>query len=234
MREDLMPKQAPRSINMIQLGRALTDPTLAPPIRALYVYNSNPAAVCPNQSLVLRGLARQDLFTVVHEQVLTDTAHYADLVLPATTSMEHLDIYRSFGQLTLQLAKPAIPPQGEARSNWRVFGELARALGVASDHYARSEEAVIREFLAKGGATTRGISYEQLERDGWARVHVPTPYVPCADGAPTQPGVVVVEGIWWHRFHPGGRGVNVLTSDRTSDMGGGPAFHSNLVEIERA
>src|SRR5438876_3477026 len=165
-RVDLMPKQAPRTINMIQLGRALTDPAMTPPVRALYVYNSNPAAVCPNQSLVLRGLAREDLFTVVHEQVLTDTAHYADLVLPATTSMEHLDIYRSFGQLTLQLAKPAIPPQGEARSNWRVFGELARALGVATDHYARSEEAVIREFLAKGGATTRGISYEQLERDG--------------------------------------------------------------------
>ena len=341
-RVDLMPKQAPRTINMIQLGRALTDPAMTPPVRALYVYNSNPAAVCPNQSLVLKGLAREDLFTVVHEQVLTDTAHYADLVLPATTSMEHLDIYRSFGQLTLQLAKPAIPPQGEARSNWRVFGELARALGVASDHYARSEEAVIREFLAKGGATTRGISYEQLERDGWARVDVPTPYVPFADGAPTrsgkvefyserlaqqglpplptwsplaegpanealaaryplqcivppnrfflnssfsqselmrrrqrqpivmmaaadarqrgladgararvfndrgsalfavkvtdatQPGVVVVEGIWWHRFHPGGRGVNVLTSDRVSDMGGGPAFHSNLVEVEQA
>src|SRR5438046_4350038 len=175
---------------MIRLGRALTDRDMAPPVKTLYVYSSNPAAVCPNQTLVLRGLARQDLFTVVHEQVLTDTAHYADLVLPATTSMEHLDIYRSFGQLTLQLAKPAIPPQGEARSNWRVFGDLARAMGVAADHYARSEEAVIREFLAKGGATTRGISYEQLERDGWARVDVPTPYVPFADGAPTRSGKV--------------------------------------------
>src|SRR5438445_1324129 len=189
-RPDLMPAPPPRVINMIRLGRALTDRDMAPPVKTLYVYSSNPAAVCPNQTLVLRGLAREDLFTVVHEQVLTDTAHYADLVLPATTSMEHLDIYRSFGQLTLQLAKPAIPPQGEARSNWRVFGELARALGVASDHYARSEEAVIREFLAKGGATTRGISYEQLERDGWARVHVPTPYVPFADGAPTRSGKV--------------------------------------------
>jgi anaerobic selenocysteine-containing dehydrogenase len=341
-RVDLLPMQAPRTINMIQLGRALTDPAMAPPVRALYVYNSNPAAVCPNQSLVLRGLAREDLFTVVHEQILTDTAHYADLVLPATTSMEHLDIYRSFGQLTLQLAKPAIPPQGEARANWRVFADLAQALGVATDHYARDEEAVIREFLAKGGATTHGISYEQLERDGWARVDVPTPYVPFADGAPTrsgkvefyserlaqqgmpalptwsplaegpantelharyplqcivppnrfflnssfsqserlrrrqgapivmmsaadatrrgltdgdtarvyndrgsaeftvrmtdatQTGVVVIEGIWWHRFHPGGRGVNVLTSDRTADMGSGPAFHSTLVEIARA
>ena len=341
-RPDLMPVRPPRTVNMIQLGRALTDPDMAPPVRALYVYNSNPAAICPNQSVVLRGLAREDLFTVVHEQVLTDTAHYADLVLPATTSMEHLDLYRSFGQITLQLAKPVLPPQGEARPNWRVFGDLARALGVATAHYARDEEAVIREFLATGGATTRGISYEQLERDGWARVDVPSPYMPFADGAPTrsgkvelysaglaeqgfpalptwtplaegpanrdlaaryplqcivppnrfflnssfsqsallrrrqeqpvvmmsaedaarrrladgdrarvfndrgsalfavkvtdatQPGVVVVEGIWWHRFHPGGRGVNVLTSDRPADVGGGPALHSNPVEVERA
>ena len=340
-RADLMPKRAPRIVNMIQLGRALTDPAMTPPVRALYVYNSNPAAICPNQSLVLRGLAREDLFTVVHEQVLTDTAHYADIVLPATTSMEHLDLYRSFGQLTLQLAPPVLPPQGEARPNWAVFGALARALGVAREHYAKTEEALIREFLARGGATTRGITYEQLERDGWARVDVPTPYLPFADGAPTpsgkvelfaprlvdrglpalptwtplaegpanaalsaryplqcivppnrfflnssfsqsallrtrqqeprvmmsaedaaargladgdrarvfndrgsalfgvrvtdatQPGVVVVEGIWWHRFHPGDRNVNVLTSDRVADMGGGPALHSNLVEVER-
>jgi anaerobic selenocysteine-containing dehydrogenase len=341
-RADLMPSPAPRTVNMIQLGRALTDPALAPPVRALYVYNSNPAAICPNQSLVLAGLAREDLFTVVHEQVMTDTAHYADLVLPATTSMEHLDLYRSFGQLTLQLARPVLPPQGEARPNWAVFAELARALGVAEAHYAKSEEALIREFLAKGGPTNRAITYEQLARDGWARLHVPTPYLPFADGAPTpsgkvefyaerlaqrglpalptwtplaegpasaalaaryplqcivppnrfflnssfsqsallrrrqqtprvmmaaadaaprglahgdrarvfndrgsalfqvqvtdatRPGVVVVEGIWWHRFHPGDRNVNVLTSDRVADMGGGPAFHSNLVEIERA
>src|SRR5205814_1222536 len=78
--------------------RALTDPDMRPPVKALYVYSSNPAAVCPNQTLVLRGLAREDLFTVVHEQVMTDTAHYADLALPATTSMEHADLYRSFGQ----------------------------------------------------------------------------------------------------------------------------------------
>ena len=104
-RPDLLPRPAPRVINMIQLGRALTDPALAPPVKALYVYSSNPAAVCPNQSLVLRGLAREDLFTVVHEQVMTDTARYADLVLPATTSMEHEDLYRSYGQFYLQLAR---------------------------------------------------------------------------------------------------------------------------------
>ena len=97
---------------------------------ALYVYNSNPAAVCPNSSLVLEGLAREDLFTVVHEQVQTDTADYADLLLPATTSMEHLDVYRSFGHLYLQLAEPVIAPREEARTNWEVFGQLARAMGM--------------------------------------------------------------------------------------------------------
>src|SRR5436190_11749554 len=142
-RPDLMPTPAPRMINMIQLGRALTDRAMSPPVRALYVYSSNPAAVCPNQTLVLKGLEREDLFTVVHEQVMTDTAHYADLVLPATTSMEHLDLYRSFGQLTLQLAHPVLPPQGEAKSYWDAFGLLARALGVATEHYARGYDAAL-------------------------------------------------------------------------------------------
>jgi anaerobic selenocysteine-containing dehydrogenase len=341
-RPDLMPRRAPRVINMIQLGRALTDPDLSPPVKALYVYSSNPAAICPNQRLVLAGLAREDLFTVVHEQVMTDTARWADLVLPATTSMEHEDLYRSFGQLYLQLAAPVVAPVGEARSNWEVCGMLARALGVAESHYARTPEALIRELLARGDASVRGITYERLRDEGSVRLALPRPYLPFADGAPTRsgrvefyseslaarglpalptwtplregpsadgesgryplqcivppnrfflnssfsqsdllrrrqgtptvmlapadaeargvvdgdpvrvesargaatftarvtdatrPGVAVIEGIWWHRFHPGGVGVNVLTDDRTTDMGGGPALHSNMVEITRA
>jgi len=340
-RPDLMPDPPPRVVNMIELGRALTDPGLAPPVKALYVYSSNPAAVCPNQDLVLAGLARDDLFTVVHEQVMTDTAQHADLVLPATTSMEHEDLYRSFGQFYVQLALPVIPPPGEARSNWEVFGLLARALGVAEGHYARPPADLIREFLARGDATVRDITYERLREEGSVRLNLPRPYMPFADGAPTdsgrvelysarlaarglpalptwtplregpetaalraryplqcivppnrfflnssfsqserlrrrqgsptvlvapadaaargiadgdavrvesargaarftarvtdatRAGVVVIEGIWWHRFHPGGRGVNVLTDDRTADMGGGPALHSNLVELTR-
>src|SRR5207247_2181132 len=108
-RPDLQPAPPARIVNMIHLGRVLTDGPPGPAIRALYVYSSNPAAVCPNQTLVLEGLAREDLFTVVHEQVLTDTAYYADLVLPATTSMEHLDLYRSYGQFTLRLARQGLP-----------------------------------------------------------------------------------------------------------------------------
>ena len=341
-RPDLLPARRPRIVNMIRLGRALCDRTLRPPIRALYVYSSNPAAVCPDQTRVLAGLARDDLFTVVHEQVLTDTARYADLVLPATTSMEHLDLYRSYGQFTLQLAEPVLPPQGEAKSNWEVCGLLARALGVAEAHYARTPEELIRAFLAAGDASVRGITLERLRERGWVRLDLPRPYLPFAHGAPTpsgrvefyserlraqglpalptwtplvegpadaalaaryplqclvppnrfflnssfgqserlrarqgpptvllapadaaargiregdavrvesprgavrltarvtdatRPGVAVIEGIWWHRFNPGGRGVNTLTSDREADLGGGPAFHSNLVEVSPA
>src|SRR3989441_7376484 len=189
-RPDLMPTSPPRIVNMIHLGRALTDRRQAPAIRSLYVYSSNPAAVCPNQTLVLAGLAREDLFTVVHEQVLTDTAFYADLVLPATTSLEHLDLYRSYGQVTLQLAQPALPPQGQAKSNWEVFPLLARPMGVAAEHYAKSPEALIREFLAKGDATVQGITFEELETRGWVRVNLPRPYTPFAHGAPTPSGEV--------------------------------------------
>src|SRR2546422_5793540 len=189
-RPDLMPAPPPRVINMIRLGRALTDRDMAPPVKTLYVYSSNPAAVCPNQTLVLRGLAREDLFTVVHEQVITDTAHYADLVLPATTSMEHADLYRSFGHFYFQYAEPVIAPQGEARSNWDVFAALARALGVATDHYARGHDAALRNALAGGAPHVSAIARERLKRDPSVRRALPRPYMPFAEGAPTPSGKV--------------------------------------------
>jgi anaerobic selenocysteine-containing dehydrogenase len=341
-RRDLLPSPPPRTINMVQLGRALTDPDLRPPVMALYVYNSNPAAVCPNSSLVLEGLAREDLFTVVHEQVQTDTADYADLLLPATTSMEHLDLYRSFGHLYLQLAEPVIAPLGEARSNWEVFGQLARAMGIRDRHYETPLAELIDANLRAAGPVAEGVTHDRLRAERSARLVVPRPFLPFADGAPTPsgrvefysdtllrqgmpalptyvplresrdnpaiggryplrchvppnrfflnssfsqsallrarqggptvlvhpddaalreieagdlvavandrgralftavlsdntpPGQVVVEGIWWHKFMPGGRGVNVLTSDGLADMGGGPAFHSTMVDVTRA
>jgi len=150
-RPDLMPTAAPRLINMIQLGRALTDPDLAPPVKALYVYNANPASIVPNQELVLRGLAREDLFTVVHEQHLTDTTDYADLVLPATTSMEHTDCYKSYGHFYVQLARPVIAPEGEARSNWAVTRLLAPAMGLRDPHFSKSEYDLLREALGMFG-----------------------------------------------------------------------------------
>jgi anaerobic selenocysteine-containing dehydrogenase len=121
---------ATRRINMNQLGKALTEYT-DPPIKALFVYNSNAAVTSPNQRAVLRGLEREDLFTVVFEQVMTDTARYADVLLPATTFLEGYDIARGYGPISLRLGKPVVEPVGESRSNAEVFGELSTRLGVA-------------------------------------------------------------------------------------------------------
>ena len=120
---------APRQVNMTQLGRVLTEPQ-TPPIRALFVYNANPVAMTPNQNLILRGLAREDLFTVVHDQVLTDTARFADILLPATTVFEQPELHKSYGHYFLQYSDPVIPPVGESLSNPELFARLARAMGL--------------------------------------------------------------------------------------------------------
>src|SRR5581483_10867612 len=114
-----------RLVNMTELGQALTRVD-HPPVKAIVVYNSNPAAIAPNQNAVLAGLRREDLFTVVLEQFQNDTADYADILLPATTFLEHTDLYLSWGHLHLQLARPALPPPGEARPNFAVFRDLAK------------------------------------------------------------------------------------------------------------
>jgi anaerobic selenocysteine-containing dehydrogenase len=189
-RPDLRPEPPPRTINMVRLGRALTDPDLAPPVKALYVYNANPAAVCPNQTLVRQGLAREDLFTVVHEQHLTDTTRYADLVLPATTAMEHTDVYTSYGHLHLQLAEPVVAPPGEARSNWAVVRALARALGLSDPHFDRDEAGLIRDLLDSGHPSVAGITWERLRRERSVRLGVERPWMPFARGAPTPSGKV--------------------------------------------
>src|ERR1700686_39469 len=120
--------RAARVVNMAQLGSALTELD-APPVKAMVVYNSNPAAIAPNQNLVLQGLRREDLFTVVLEQLQTDTADYADILLPATTFLEHTDIYFAYGHHYLPLARPALPAPGEARSNVETFRALALRMG---------------------------------------------------------------------------------------------------------
>jgi anaerobic selenocysteine-containing dehydrogenase len=340
-RRDLMPTPAPRIVNMIKLGRVLTETNLNPPVKALYVYNSNPASIAPNQELVLAGLAREDLFTVVHEQHLTDTTDYADIVLPATTSMEHVDLYKSFGHLYVQLADPVIEPAGESRSNWQVVQLLARAMGLTDPHFAKDEPTLMREALGSNDPSLAGITYERLRAERSVRLGVGRPYLPFAHGAPTpsgkvefvssafaqaglpalptwtplvegpeneevsrryplqcivppnrfflnssfsqsemlrrrqhgpsvflhpedarergiaegdsvevrsargaarftatvtedtRPGVAVIEGIWWSKHQAGARGVNAITDDREADVGGGPALHSNLVQVAR-
>ncbi|WP_242393694.1 molybdopterin oxidoreductase family protein [Anaeromyxobacter oryzisoli] len=145
--EDLLPRPT-RQVSMNQLGRALAELS-DPPIRAMYVWGSNPAAVAPDQNAVLRGLAREDLFLVVHERFMTDTARHADVVLPATTSLEHADLYRSYGHYAVQRARPAIPPLGEARSNWDVSRALAAAMGLEEPLFRMSTDEVIELLLAR-------------------------------------------------------------------------------------
>jgi anaerobic selenocysteine-containing dehydrogenase len=135
----------PRTVNMIQLGHALTS--LVPPVKALIVYNSNPASVNPDGSMVRLGLAREDLFTVVHEQVLTPTAKYADLLLPATTFLENLDIYTGYGHFYLGVAKPVIEPMGEAWSNFKLFQELALKMGLDEPPFHQSCEERILDYF---------------------------------------------------------------------------------------
>jgi anaerobic selenocysteine-containing dehydrogenase len=147
VREDLLPRPV-RTVNMNQLGRALTE-LAGPPIRAMYVWCSNPAAVAPDQNAVLRGLAREDLFLAVHERFMTDTARFADVVLPATTSLEHADLYRSYGQYAVQRVAPALPPLGEARPNWEVFRLLAAAMGFEEPIFRMTADEVIDLLLAR-------------------------------------------------------------------------------------
>jgi len=142
-------QEAPtRAINMNQLGRALIEPS-GTPVKAMFVYNCNPAVTMPDQGRVLKGLAREDLFTVVFDQVLTDTALYADVVLPATTFLEHYDIVRSYGPITLQLAKPVIDHVGESRSNPEVFAEIIRLMGLAKDDDVEGEIDTMLDVLSR-------------------------------------------------------------------------------------
>ena len=189
-RQDLLGDRRPRRISMNQVGEALLRAD--PPVKLLYVYNSNPAAIAPAQAKVLAGLRREDLFTVVHEQLLTDTAAYADVLLPATTCLEHLDLYKSYWHLYLQLAQPAIAPVGESKPNVEVFGLLAQRLGFSEPCFRDTAEDIIRQALATDSPYLRGITLERLQVEGIVRLNLPSrPHVAFADGAfPTPSGKV--------------------------------------------
>jgi anaerobic selenocysteine-containing dehydrogenase len=178
-RPDLM-KGSPRTINMSRLGEALTE--AQPAVRAIYVYNSNPAAVAPDQSKVLEGFRRDDLFTVVHEQFQTDTADYADVLLPATTQLEHRDIVKPYGHYYLVYNEPAISPLGEAKPNWEVFAQLAHRMGFQEDCFSDTDEDIIRQALDTDDPKFKGITLERLKETGWARLNVAATYVPFAEG----------------------------------------------------
>ena len=178
-----------RTINMIQLGRVLTDPELEPPIRALVVYDSNPASIAPNSNLVRRGLAREDLFTVVHDLFVTDTARYADYVLPATSFIEHLDLLFPWGHTYVTLNQPAIAPLGEAVCNTDLFRRLAAAMGWGDEPaFQPSDEELIRMALRSDHPYLQGITYERLVDEGWARLRLPSSRrTPFAEGGFSTP-----------------------------------------------
>ena len=323
-----------RIVNMAELGKALTELD-APPVKAMVVYNSNPATIAPNQGRVLAGMRRDDLFTVVLEQFQTDTADYADILLPSTTFLEHTDLYRSYGHYYLQLARPAFDAPGEARSNVEVFRDLALRMGFDDQCFRDSEDIMIRSLLGSGHPFLEGITLERLDREHSIRLNISepgTPFLPFAEGGfgtpsgkcelgaealdyapPTEsrfgdaslksryplelissknddsmnstfgnrphvdadtsllhlnqadatprgiqtgdrvrvfndrgslmlradvngvvrPGVARAPSVRWNKSAEDGSNVNVLTSERLTDMGGGPTFYSCLVEVER-
>jgi anaerobic selenocysteine-containing dehydrogenase len=173
-----------RLINMVELGKALTELN-DPPVKALVVYNSNPAAIAPNQNLVWKGLRRDDLFTVVMEQFQTDTAKHADIVLPSTTFLEHSDLYYAYGHYYLQLARPALPAPGETKPNTEVFRLLAQRMGLTDPALAESDDDMIRTLLSSGHPFLEGITLERLEREHFVRLNVSPegqPFLPFANG----------------------------------------------------
>jgi anaerobic selenocysteine-containing dehydrogenase len=205
-----------RVVNMSELGRALTELGQSrdqgdkgpreqkgePAVHALFVYNSNPGAVAPNHNAVCRGLMRNDLFTVVHEQFFTDTTDYADYILPATTFLEHTDVQGAYGHYFVQLSKQAINPPGEARPNVWLFGQLAQRMGFTEPCFRDTPEEMIRQALAIGAdghsknANMEHITFEDLEREG----HIPLafqldpekrPFLPYTSGSvPTPSGKI--------------------------------------------
>jgi anaerobic selenocysteine-containing dehydrogenase len=173
-RPDLLAGRTPRIINMSTIGHALLDESA--PIRALIVYNSNPVAVAPDSARVTRGFAREDLFTVVLEHFQTDTADYADILLPATTQLEHVDVIQPYGHYYMVANNPAIRPLGETKPNTEIFRLLAKAMGFTDDCFSHSDEAIAQAAVAQDW------DFEAVRAAGWKRVGVPKGVARFADG----------------------------------------------------
>ncbi len=324
-------KREARILNMSELGRVLTRAD-NPAVKALVVYNSNPAAIAPDQHEVRRGLRRDDLFTVVLEQFQTDTADFADFVLPVTTFLEHTDLYAAWGHYHLQLARPALAAPGETLPNTEIFRRLAALMGFDEPCFQDTDDDMIRTLLDTDHPFLDGISLEQLDAAHSVRLKIGDPFLPFANGGFGTPsgkcefragtlgyeppvesrlgdpglhgrfplelispknddsmnstfgssrevdlqtsilklhpadagpraiaggetvrvfndrgecllraevsetvarGVVVAASVRWPKLAPDGNSVNMLTSQRLSDKGGGPTFYSCLVQVEK-
>jgi len=200
-RPDLLAGRRPRTINMSTVGNDLlreASPEFGPKIEAVVVYNSNPVAVAPESPKVVAGFRREDLFTVVLEHFLTDTADHADYVLPATTQLEHLDVHRSYGHTYALINEPAVAPLGEARSNTQIFRDLAARMGFEEPCFSETDEAMARI------AFSRDVDFDRLRAQGW--LPLPVPEAPFADGGfPTPSGRCLIDapglGVPDHLFN---------------------------------
>jgi anaerobic selenocysteine-containing dehydrogenase len=185
-RNDLRPPGT-RVLAMTRLGEALLE-LRDPPVSALLVYGSNPAASVPDQNKVRRGLAREDLFTVVIDHFQTDTADFADILLPATMQTEHTDLHNSYGHAYLAWNAPAVAPPGECLPNTEIFRRLARALGVTEPCVYDSDEVLARAVLDSDELSLAGVTLEALAERGWLRLGEAQPWAPLAKGFPSPSG----------------------------------------------
>jgi anaerobic selenocysteine-containing dehydrogenase len=188
-RPDLLGSRRPRTLNMSTIGDDLLKPSsteFGPQVQALIVYNSNPVAVAPESAKVVKGFQREDLFTVVLEHFMTDTADLADYVLPATTQLEHLDVHTSYGHTYALINEQAVAPVGEAKTNTQIFRELAARMGYVDPCFSDSDEAMARV------AFKQGVNFDELRAKGW--VKLPIADAPFADGGfPTPSGRCVID-----------------------------------------
>ncbi len=191
-RPDLLAGRTPRTVNMSTIGDDLlrpSSPEFGPKIEALIVYNSNPVAVAPESRKVVAGFAREDLFTVVLEHFMTDTADHADYVLPATTQLEHLDVHTAYGHTDVMFNEPAIAPIGQARPNTQIFRDLALRMGFTEPCFTEDDETLARQAL---DYARLGTSFEALRERGWAAL--PVADAPFAEGGfPTPSGRAQVD-----------------------------------------
>jgi anaerobic selenocysteine-containing dehydrogenase len=184
-RDDLRPHPV-RSLLMTRIGDVLLDAD--PAVHALVVYGANPLASNPETGKVRRALAREDLFTVVIEQVPTDTVDYADIVLPSTMQTEHLDVHDGYGHMYLAWNEPAVVPPGECLPHTEIFRRLARAMGLEEPALYEDDLTLARTLVESGHPTLAGVTVERLRRDGWVRLGHPHPLVPFRSGFPTASG----------------------------------------------
>src|SRR5271165_5040084 len=183
-----------RTINMVELGRVLNTVN-DPPVKALFVYNSNPAAVAPRHNEVVRGLLRPDLFTVVHEQFFTDTTDYADIVLPATTFFEHKDLQAAYGHYYLQVSKQAMEPLGECRSNVELFRALATRMGFEDDCFGETVDSMIDRALSSPNPWLKGITRDRLENEHRIRLNFDAQNSVVAGVSPVPAGQSAAENV---------------------------------------